>query len=64
MIRIVSRPVSCLASCVVALAALVVTPGTAAASFVQYFGAFSRTGLINFTSTQRMFRRRQQRETG
>ena len=36
MIRIVSRPVSCLASCVVALAALVVTPGTAAASFVQY----------------------------
>ena len=35
MIRIVFRPASCLASCVVALAALVVTPGTAVASFVQ-----------------------------
>ncbi len=35
MIRIVFRLASCLASCVVALAALVVTPGTAVASFVQ-----------------------------
>jgi hypothetical protein len=48
MIRIVSRPVSCLASCVVALAALVATPGTAAASFVQYSSRATFDSLGSF----------------